>query len=576
MLILKRKNVNIYLVTYFYNETRFIMDYKAKYQKWINSAVVDENTKDILKKLNEKEIEDSFYCDLEFGTGGLRGVMGPGTNRMNIYTVRLATQGLANEISDCGEDCKKRGVVIAHDSRNNSPLFANECAKVLCANGIKTYLFDSLRPTPELSFAVRHLNCARGIVITASHNPKEYNGYKVYGEDGGQLAPENADVIIDYIKKTDIFEDIKLCDSHDAVIINEDVDREYIKAVKSQSFGVAIPDDFKVVYTPLHGSGNVPVTRILREMGVKNLFVVPEQEKPDGDFPTVVSPNPENAEAFTISTKYAKEMSADLIFGTDPDSDRIGVVVKNSAGEFIVLNGNQTGVLLCEYILRKAKENGTLHKNGAVIKTIVTTEMVTAIAHAYGVELIDVLTGFKFIGDKIKGFEDGGDADRFIFGLEESYGYLKGSYARDKDAVVAAMLVVEAAADYKTKGMTLYDGLLKLYEEYGFFKEYLENITLKGIEGTAQIKKIMEVFRTEEFPIEIEKKLDYLDGIDGLPKSNVLKFFHKDGWIAMRPSGTEPKIKFYFGIKADNSDKADNKLLEVKKAVMDKVNSIIE
>ncbi len=551
------------------------MDYKAKYLRWLDCEKVDANTKEVLKSLDEKEIEDSFYCDLEFGTGGLRGIMGPGTNRMNIYTVRLATQGLANEISDCGDECKKRGVVIAHDSRNNSSLFANECAKVLCANGIKTYLFDSLRPTPELSFAVRHLNCARGIVITASHNPKEYNGYKVYGEDGAQLAPETADIIIDYIKKTDIFDDIKLCDNHDAVIINEDVDAEYIKAVKSQSFGVAIPDDFKVVYTPLHGSGNVPVTRILKEMGVKNLFVVPEQEKPDGNFPTVISPNPENAEAFTISTKYAKEMSADLIFGTDPDSDRIGVVVKNSQGEYMVLNGNQTGVLLCEYILRKAKENGTLHKEGAVIKTIVTTEMVTAIAHAYGIELIDVLTGFKFIGDKIKGFEEGGDADRFIFGLEESYGYLKGSYARDKDAVVAAMLVVEAAAEYKAKGMTLYDGLLKLYEEYGCFKESLENITLKGIDGTAQIKKIMEVFRTEEFPIEIEKKLDYLDGIDGLPKSNVLKFFHKDGWIAMRPSGTEPKIKFYFGIKANDSLEADQKIATVKKAVMDKVNSII-
>ena len=559
----------------FLQGTRGNMDYKEKYERWLNSKAVDENTKEILKSLDEKEIEDSFYCDLEFGTGGLRGIMGPGTNRMNIYTVRLATQGIANEIIDCGEEYKKRGVVIAHDSRNNSSLFANECAKVLCANGIKTYLFDSLRPTPELSFAVRHLNCARGIVITASHNPKEYNGYKAYGEDGGQLAPETADIVIDYIKKTDIFDDIKLCDSHNAVIINEDVDAEYIKAVKNQSFGTDIPEDFKVVYTPLHGSGNVPVTRILKEMGVKNLFVVPEQEKPDGNFPTVISPNPENAEAFTIATKYAKEMSADLIFGTDPDSDRIGVVVKNSQGEYMVLNGNQTGVLLCEYILRKAKENGTLHKNGAVIKTIVTTEMVTAIAKDYGVELIDVLTGFKFIGDKIKGFEDGGDADRFIFGLEESYGYLKGSYARDKDAVVAAMLICEAAADYKSKGMTLYDGLLNLYEKYGCFKESLETITLKGIDGSAQIKKIMHTFRTEDFPLETVKKLDYTDGIDGLPKSDVLKFFLPDGWIAMRPSGTEPKIKFYFGVEAKDSLEADTKITNNKKAVMDKVNSII-
>lgn len=551
------------------------MDYREKYSMWLEADVVDENTKNELKGLDEKEIEDRFYRDLEFGTGGLRGVMGAGTNRMNIYTVRLATQGLANEIATCGDECKKRGVVVAHDSRNNSRIFAEECVKVLSANGIKTYLFDDLRPTPELSFAVRHLGCARGIVITASHNPKEYNGYKVYGEDGGQIAPETADRIIGFINDTDIFADIKLCDKPDVQIIGEDVDAEYIKAVKAQSFGIEIPDDFKVVYTPLHGSGNVPVRRILKEIGVKNLFTVPEQEKPDGNFPTVISPNPENSEAFTIATKYAAEQSADLIFGTDPDSDRIGVVVKNSAGDYVVLNGNQTGVLLCEYILRKSKEAGTLHPKGAVIKTIVTTEMVTAVAHHYGAELIDVLTGFKFIGDKIKGFEDEGDASRFIFGLEESYGYLKGSYARDKDAVVAAMLVTEVAADYKAKGMTLYDGLVKLYEQFGCFKECLETITLKGIDGTAQIKKIMHYFRTESFPIAIEKKLDYLDGIDGLPKSDVLKFFTADGWVAMRPSGTEPKIKFYFGIQAPDAALADEKLNAVKNTIMAKVNEVI-
>ena len=533
------------------------MNYIAEYEKWMKN--VDGESKAVLELMAENEKQDAFYRSLEFGTGGLRGVMGLGTNRMNKYTVRQATQGLANEILDCGEQYAKRGVVIAHDSRNNSRAFALEAANVLCANGIKTYLFDDLRPTPELSFAVRFLGCARGIVVTASHNPKEYNGYKVYGEDGGQIPPETADVIIKYIDKTDIFDGIKMCENPDITIIGEEVDAEYIKAVKEQSLGTVIPEDFKVVYTPLHGSGNIPVQRILAETGVKNVFVVPEQEQPNGDFPTVKSPNPENSEAFDIAVEYAKKQNADLIFGTDPDSDRIGVVVKTNDGEFKVLNGNQTGCLLFEYILRKKKENNTLPENGAVVKTIVTTEMVRKIADDYGAATIDVLTGFKFIGEKIKEFEENKNHE-YLFGLEESYGYLKGTYARDKDAVVAAMLVCEAAADYKQKGMTLYDGLMLLYKKYGFCIQKLETLTLKGADGSKKIQQLMETFRNNDMPFEVTKRLDYQNGVDGLPKSNVLKFILPNGWCAVRPSGTEPKIKFYYEIFADNRENAEKAL----------------
>ncbi len=548
------------------------MNYKDAYEKWLTSDKVTEEVKAELSSLSEKEIEDRFYKELEFGTAGLRGIMGAGTNRMNIYTVRKVTQGLALEILDKGKALCEQGVVIAHDSRNNSALFAKECAKVLCANGIKTYLFESLRPTPELSFAVRYLGCARGVVVTASHNPKEYNGYKVYGEDGGQLPPEVADIIIGYINKTDIFEDIKISDTPDYISIGEDVDKAYINVVKEQSLGIKIPDDFKVVYTPLHGSGNKLVRRVLDEIGVKNVFVVPEQEQPDGDFPTVKSPNPENPEAFTIALEYAKEQNADIVFGTDPDSDRIGVVVRKNDGSFAVLNGNQTGALLCEFILRKRKEAGTLPSEGAVIKTIVTTEMIRAIADSFSVETIDVLTGFKFIGEKIKEFEAEGKFDKYLFGLEESYGYLKGSYARDKDAVVASMLVTELAADLKAQGKTLYDGLIELYEKYGYFLETLETKTLTGIEGVEKIKAIMKKFREEGVPMETEKVLDYSQGIDGLPKSDVLKYFLKDGsWFAVRPSGTEPKIKFYFGVCGKTQEEAQAK----SKALMDSVTALL-
>ena len=542
--------------------------YRQRYERWIKSDVVDELTKEELKNLSDKEIEERFYSDLEFGTGGLRGVMAAGTSRMNIYTVRLATQGLANEILDC-EGAKEKGVVIAFDSRNNSELFARECAKVLCANGIKTYIFDGLRPTPELSFAVRYLGCARGVVITASHNPKEYNGYKVYGEDGAQIEPETAKKIIGYINKTDIFNDIKLRGANEPIVIGKEVDDAYINAVKKQSFGINISEDFKVVYTPLHGSGNVLVRRVLDEIGVKNVFVVPEQELPDGSFLTVKSPNPENSEAFTLAIKYAKEQNADIIFGTDPDSDRIGVVVRNSEGDYIVLNGNQTGTILCEYILRNMKKKEILPKKASVVKTIVTTEMVKAVSENYGAELVDVLTGFKFIGEQIKLLEDKGCPENFIFGLEESYGYLKGSYARDKDAVVAAMLIAEVAAECKTEGITLYERLISLYEKYGYYLEGLETITLKGIDGRKQIDAIMDKFKTKTLPFDVKEVKDYSKGIDGLPKSDVLKFFLSDGsWFAVRPSGTEPKIKFYFGVKAESREISQRKLDELKMHVM--------
>ena len=548
------------------------MDYKTEYEKWINSPKVTDEVKAELAGLDEKEKEDRFYKELEFGTAGMRGIMSAGINRMNIYTVRRATQGLCLEMMDKGEEAVKKGVVIAYDSRNNSALFAMECAKVLCANGIKTYLFESLRPTPELSFALRYLKCARGIVVTASHNPKEYNGYKVYGEDGSQLPPEDADVITGYINNIDLFDGVKITENPDYISIGEDVDRAYIDAIKEQSLGIKIPEDFKVVYTPIHGSGNKLVRRVLDEIGVKNVFVVPEQEAPDGDFPTVNSPNPENAEAFTIAIKYAKEQNADIVFGTDPDSDRLGVVVRLDDGSYNVLNGNQIGALLCEFILRTRKAQGTLPKEGAVVKSIVSTEMIRAITKDYGIETIDVLTGFKFIGEKIKEFEAEGKFDKYVFGFEESYGYLKGSYCRDKDAVVASMLITELAADLKAHGKTLYDGLIDLYEKYGYYLENVQTKTLAGIEGLAQIKAIMKKFREEGVPFDVEKALDYSTGIDGLPKSDVLKYFLKDGSLfTVRPSGTEPKIKFYFGVCGKSQKDAEEKV----KILVDKVFSQI-
>lgn len=547
--------------------------HRIEYEKWLNSFVVDEKTKLTLKTMTESDILECFCRDLEFGTGGLRGKMNVGTNRMNIYTVRHATQGLANEIISNGDTAVDMGVVIAYDSRNNSSRFAFECVKVLCANGIKTYLFDSLRPTPMLSFAVRYLKCFRGIVITASHNPKEYNGYKVYGEDGGQITPESASIIENNMKSTDIFDDVKITDTPDFISVGRQIDEAYISEVLNQRMGNSL-DDLKVIYTPLHGSGNIPVRNVLQRAGLNNLFVVPEQEMPDGDFSTVKSPNPENPEAFDLAIKYAEKIKPDLIIGTDPDSDRVGVAVPFENG-YITLNGNQTGVLLCEFILRKLKETGSLNSNLTIIKTIVTTEMIKAVTQDYGVGLTDVLTGFKYIGEKIKEYEDENCSSEFLFGLEESYGYLKGTYTRDKDAVVASLLICEMAAYYKEKEQTLYDGLCELYEKYGYYSEKLLNFTFDCADGIVKINTIMDTLRNREVNtiggLKVANVKDYLKGIDDLPKSDVLKYFFDCGWLAVRPSGTEPKIKFYICSSGENQQEVNKNIDNISEFINESV-----
>ncbi len=534
-------------------EWRLTLD---KYNYWLENVTGDE--KKALLAMSEDERADSFYKDLEFGTGGLRGVMGLGTNRMNKYTVRRATQGLAREMLSHGADFAARGVVIAYDSRNNSAFFADEAARVLCANGIKTYIFDSLRPTPELSFAVRYLKAARGIVITASHNPKKYNGYKVYGEDGGQIPPAAAGKVTEFIEATDVFKDVKTGDNT-AEVVGKNVDDAYIAAVLEQKMNVEIPKDFKVVYTPIHGSGNIPVRRILKEIGAENVLVVAEQEKPDGNFPTVRVPNPENRDVFDMAIELASRENADIIIGTDPDSDRIGVVVKDKDGYF-VLNGNQTGTLLAEFIL---KNTNPIPEKSKIVKTIVTTDMVESVAKAYGVGVDNVLTGFKFIGEKIKEYEKSGE--HYIFGLEESYGYLKGTYARDKDAVVAAMLTVQMAADYKKQGKTLAEGLSDLYKKYGCYAQELVSVTCEGMDGSEKIRGIMRDLR-ENPPAD--KILDYSEGLDGLPKSNVLKYIMDDGWLVVRPSGTEPKIKIYFEMRGETIEVAKSRIETLKDKFM--------
>ena len=534
-------------------EWRLTLD---KYNYWLENVTGDE--KKTLLAMSEDERADSFYKDLEFGTGGLRGVMGLGTNRMNKYTVRRATQGLAREMLSHGADFAARGVVIAYDSRNNSAFFADEAARVLCAIGIKTYIFDSLRPTPELSFAVRYLKAARGIVITASHNPKKYNGYKVYGEDGGQIPPAAAGKVTEFIEATDVFKDVKTGDNT-AEVVGKNVDDAYIAAVLEQKMNVEIPKDFKVVYTPIHGSGNIPVRRILKEIGAENVLVVAEQEKPDGNFPTVRVPNPENRDVFDMAIELASRENADIIIGTDPDSDRIGVVVKDKDGYF-VLNGNQTGTLLAEFIL---KNTNPIPEKSKIVKTIVTTDMVESVAKAYGVGVDNVLTGFKFIGEKIKEYEKSGE--HYIFGLEESYGYLKGTYARDKDAVVAAMLTVQMAADYKKQGKTLAEGLSDLYKKYGCYAQELVSVTCEGMDGSEKIRGIMRDLR-ENPPAD--KILDYSEGLDGLPKSNVLKYIMDDGWLVVRPSGTEPKIKIYFEMRGETIEEAKSRIETLKDKFM--------
>lgn len=571
-------------------------EYMERYTAWLNYEHLDEGLKNELLAIkdNDREIRHRFRKTLTFGTAGLRGKIAAGSGRMNIYTVRQATQGLAKWIAD--NHGEEKGVAIAYDSRNLSPEFALESAKVLCANGIKTYLFDSLRPTPELSFAVRHLGCISGIVITASHNTKEYNGYKAYGEDGGQLPPDAADVVIEAIKSIDIFEGVKIMDEKEAQekgllqYIGEDIDAAYIEKVYEQSIDKdaisRVADSFSIVYTPIHGSGNKLVRRILDKCGMKNVIVVKEQELPDGNFPTVKAPNPENKDVFTRAIELAKENNTDLIIGTDPDSDRVGIVVRNQQGEYVTMTGNQTGVLLAQYILSMRREKGLMPENPVLIKTVVTTEMLRPVAKEYGVELMEVLTGFKFIGEKIKEFEKSGNKKNFVFGFEESYGYLSGTYVRDKDAVVASMLITEMAAHYKEKGMTLYEAMQSLYKKYGTFCEGVKNYYLDTLDGAARIAAMIDTLRNNapsEFAgVKVSALRDYSTGIikyaDGKtastnqPLNNMIYFELEDegcsGWIAVRPSGTEPKIKFYFGYSEADEAKAKAKLNEIMTAVV--------
>lgn len=568
------------------------MHYKEKYELWLNSPYIDENTKQELNQLKEdKDIEDRFYKELEFGTGGLRGIIGAGSNRMNIYTLGKATQGLATYLKNNYEVAA--AVAIAYDSRNMSKEFAEATALTLCANGIKAFLFESLRPTPMLSFTVRELKCQAGIVITASHNPKQYNGYKVYGEDGGQVTDNAAKEILSYIEEVDDFSKVLSVPMEEAVsegmlnIIGENVDKVYIEKVKALTIRKDLVSKFaeelKIIYTPIHGSGNIPIRRVLGELGYKQVSIVKEQELPDGNFPTAPYPNPEEPKVFEIALQMAKDIQPDIIFGTDPDCDRIGVVVKDSNEEYKVLSGNQTGVLLTHYILSSLKEIDNLPTNGAVIKTIVTTEMAAKIAEDYNIELIDVLTGFKYIGEKIKEFEEKKN-HTYLFGFEESFGYLAGDFVRDKDAVIAAMLICEMTLHYKNKGLSLYDAFMELYNKYGFYKEELVSIELQGKEGAEKIAKALEYLRHSMSAtingVSIIRKMDYKLGKEkdlinieekniDLPKSNVLKFILEDeSWFVVRPSGTEPKMKVYLSVTGKSKEDADKLMINFKKNVM--------
>ena len=570
------------------------MSYKDTYNDWLQNPYFDETTKEELRAIadDEKEIEDRFYRQLEFGTGGLRGVIGAGTNRMNIYTVRQATQGLANYI--ISQNGQEKGVAIAYDSRIMSPEFATEAALCLNANGIKTYRFTSLRPTPELSFAVRKLGCIAGIVVTASHNPREYNGYKVYWEDGAQITPPHDKNILAEVAKVTSFDLVKTMDKADAVAaglyqeIDIEIDEAYMEELKKQSIHPEVisemAKDFTIVYTPLHGTGNIPVRRVLKELGFEKVYVVPEQEKPDGTFPTVAYPNPESPKAFELALALAKEVDADIVLATDPDADRLGVYCKDTkSGNYVSFTGNMSGMLIAEYILKERTATGTMPENPALVETIVTTDMAKVIAQAYGVHLIEVLTGFKYIGEQIRLFEEN-HTYNYVFGLEESYGCLAGTYARDKDACVAVMMLCEVASWYKKQGKTLWDAMLAMYEKYGYFKEGLETITLKGMDGAQQIQQMMAEAR-EHLPQQIgdakvlavrdyktDVRYDMTDGskrATGLPTSNVLYYELEDhSWCCVRPSGTEPKIKFYFGVKGTSLSDAEAKLDGLQKAMM--------
>ena len=576
-------------------------DYMKIYQEWLSNPYFDEATKAELKAIegDENEIKERFYMDLEFGTAGLRGIIGAGINRMNIYVVRRATQGLANYIIKQG--AADKGVAIAYDSRNMSPEFAMEAAMTLAANGIKAYKFESLRPTPELSFAVRELGCVAGINITASHNPPEYNGYKVYWEDGAQFTPPHDKGVKEEVLAIEDLSSVKTTDEASAIaagkyeVIGKEIDDKYIAQVKAQVVNQKaideMQDQIRIVYTPLHGTGNIPARRVMKEIGFTHVYVVPEQELPDGNFPTVSYPNPEAKEAFELGLKLAKEKDADLVLATDPDADRLGVYVKDAkSGEYIPLTGNMSGSLLCEYVLSQKQAEGKIPADGQVVKSIVSTNLIDAVAKAYGAELIEVLTGFKWIGKQILKNETTGTGT-YLFGMEESYGCLIGTYARDKDAISATAALCEAAAYYKQKGMTLWDAMVAMYEKYGYYKDSVKSIGLSGIEGLAKIQSIMETLRNNT-PAEVggykvvsarDYKLDTIRDMEtgavkptGLPASNVLYYDLEDGaWICVRPSGTEPKIKFYFGVKGTSLEDADQKEADLGAAVMAMVDKMM-
>ena len=576
-------------------------DYMKIYQEWLSNPYFDEATKEELRAIegNENEIKERFYMDLEFGTAGLRGIIGAGINRMNIYVVRRATQGLANYIIKQG--AANKGVAIAYDSRHMSPEFAMEAAMTLAANGIKAYKFESLRPTPELSFAVRELGCVAGINITASHNPPEYNGYKVYWEDGAQFTPPHDKGVTEEVLAIEDLSTVKTTDEASATaaglyqVIGQEIDDKYIAQVKAQVVNQKAIDEMQdqitIVYTPLHGTGNIPARRVMKEIGFTHVYVVPEQELPNGDFPTVSYPNPEAKEAFELGLKLAKEKDADLVLATDPDADRLGVYVKDTkSGEYIPLTGNMSGSLLCEYVLSQKQAAGKIPADGQVVKSIVSTNLIDAVAKSYGAELIEVLTGFKWIGKQILKNETTGHGT-YLFGMEESYGCLIGTYARDKDAISATAALCEAAAYYKQKGMTLWDAMIAMYEKYGYYKDAVKAIGLSGIEGLAKIQSIMETLRnntpTEVGGYKVTSARDYkLDTIKnmatgevkptGLHSSNVLYYDLEDGaWICVRPSGTEPKIKFYFGVKGTSLKDAEEKENALGTAVMAMVDKMM-
>ena len=567
------------------------MNYKEEYTKWCESSVFDEETKRELKQIenNEKEIEDRFYKELEFGTAGLRGIIGAGLNRMNKYTVGKATQGLANFIIK--ENKQEKGVVISYDSRNYSKEFAKCTALILCANGIKAYIFENLAPVPELSFAVRSLRTAAGIMITASHNPAKYNGYKVYGEDGSQITSPEDKQIMEEVKNISDFAQIKTMTEEDAIqkglynIVGKEIEDSYIEELKKLVLNpqaIKNQSNLSIVYTPLHGAGRIPVQRILKEIGFNNFHIVKEQEMPDGNFPTVEYPNPEDKKAFKLALELAEKVNAELVLATDPDADRLGVFVKDNENRYIPLTGNMSALLILEYILSQKKEKSILPQNGVVIKSIVSSTMVKPMAQKYGEKLMEVLTGFKYIGEKIKEFEVN-DKNSFIFGYEESYGCLAGTYARDKDGPAAVMILCEAAAYYKEKGITLWEQMLNLYEEYGYYKEGIKQVTLEGIEGAEKIKQILIDLRSKPPKkignYNIKRIRDYdaqtilncdtneISKLD-LPKSNVLYYeLEEDGWVAVRPSGTEPKIKYYMGIRGKSLEDAESKLKQLEKDI---------